>query len=306
MKRRTVFMKLLVSVILLAWSGSVHAGLVTDGLKLSWEGDKGLSRSGTPTYDLQTGDTWADQQSSTFLTVTDEDADSRNWGADVLSTSGSSHSSLPDRAVAVLFDVDISLVVQAADMVSTHTHNSFSIEVWMRSTVKNPGNPFVWFERGGSSGFSLTTGDGNVLGDDGGAGTFNDDVRFCVGQSGGGGGGGQITVDMPDTWNTDWMQVVGVYDGTAGSVALYLDGVLADSASAGASVGWEGGQPGELLGTNGDIGGHGASGVSPFSGSTANGSMAIVRSYERALSAGEVWRNYRFVTDPRGTVMMVR
>ncbi|MCP4472062.1 MAG: LamG domain-containing protein, partial [Gammaproteobacteria bacterium] len=165
------------------------------------------------------------------------------------------------------------------------TNNSASFEIWLRPADLTDSD--VVFETGGvidGTSFTMTDANGNGLADD---------IRFTVRD-----GATKVTVAanlglLLGNVTGEFFQVVGVYernlDGTTDAVRLYINGVLVEEdQSAVALNDWAG---------NGDTGLARVNGGMNVSRMTAfEGEIAILRFYEKAMSASEVQANFSAVS----------
>jgi hypothetical protein len=154
------------------------------------------------------------------------------------------------------FIADDYVVMEENSALNTQTP---SVEVWIKTNATNQ-NGF-WFEKGTvNSQYSL----------------FQEDVRIVWRQS----DRSQSTTTATYLNTTDWAQVVGTY--TSGDRRTYINGILRTSDTQTGAV---------STNTNGmSIGVYG--GFNGGRGYFYNGNIAIVRVYNRVLSASEVLQNY--------------
>ncbi|MCP4389991.1 MAG: LamG domain-containing protein, partial [Gammaproteobacteria bacterium] len=169
------------------------------------------------------------------------------------------------------------------------TNSSASFEIWLRPA--DLADSDVVFETGGGTdgtSFTITDVNGNGLADD---------IRFTVKDS-----ATTVTVSanlgqLLGNVTAEFFQVVGVYDrtpgGTTDAVRLYVNGVLvAEDLSAVALDDWAGGGDTGLARANG---GMNVGGMTAF-----EGEIAILRFYEKAMSASEVQDNFSAVSGAGG------
>jgi hypothetical protein len=154
------------------------------------------------------------------------------------------------------FIADDYIIMQENSALNTQTP---SVEVWIKTNATNQ-NGF-WFEKGQvNTQYSL----------------FQEDTRIVWRQS----DRSQSTTTATYLNTTDWAQVVGTY--TSGDRKTYINGILRTSDTQTGVV---------ATNTNGmSIGVYG--GFNGGRGYFYNGNLAIVRVYNRALSASEILQNY--------------
>ncbi|MGK0480327.1 MAG: arylsulfatase A-like enzyme [Planctomycetota bacterium] len=169
------------------------------------------------------------------------------------------------------------------------TEIPFTVGVWSRS-LSTPSEAIVLLDVGdGQEGFSITIGDGGLLGDDVAAGRF-DDVRVRI-------GGSQspvsaaLTADMPGAWETQAMHIAVTHD-EQGQLILYVQGIEVDRTSLGTPAGWGATETAALWGRSGVLGGDGGAGDRPFAASGGLGDLSGFDLRDRALTRGEIERLY--------------
>ena len=183
----------------------------------------------------------------------------------------------------------------------TGADSAFTVELWTRSIEAEPLQPIVLVDVGDSdAGFSITVGDGALLGDDAGAGRA-DDIRIRV-------GGAlspastTLTHDLPNTWTDQAVHVAATFD-PSGDLVLYLQGIEVQRipmAAPGAL--WGAAEPWSLMGRDGPLGGDGGAGDLPFPALGGLGELTGIGVRDRAFYSAEVERrycrnfNYRYCT----------
>jgi hypothetical protein len=166
----------------------------------------------------------------------------------------------------------------AADGDWTNAGQDVSLELWFRpgSLTHTPTNGQTLFEDGGGTGIGLFLNDDLI------------DFRRANGT-------GSVSSTSISGIAGEFIQVVGVWDFTAGGIMnLYVNGALASTTSGITGGDWSGGD-GAALGTLGQANtggiGNGQANTESF-----DGEMAIFRAYrDRVLTASEVADNYNAV-----------
>ncbi|MFP6667619.1 MAG: LamG-like jellyroll fold domain-containing protein, partial [Pirellulales bacterium] len=158
-----------------------------------------------------------------------------------------------------------------------------TFEIWFKPNNLTGGNQVLWESGGGGDGTSFTIRNGNTL-------------RFTAKD-----GGSNLVIETTLTpeMASDFIQAVAAYDrnnpNPQDTLRLYINGVeVAGSPVTNNNVNdWAGGDKSGLGGRNGAAGGTGA-GVNLNFGTFA-GEIAIVRFYERRMSATDVKKNFDLV-----------
>ena len=317
-----------------AMASLATAAPVALNLQAEWRADQGITQQGTDGNPnaVETADTWDDVQAGTneWTAVDEAGLPGNDWN---LVPTGATGVPFPDVAISKPDTSIAAAYFQHGPVVagSSNAGQPVTFEMWFRSNLDSPPDPFVLFETGASAnGASMTIGDGGVIGDDDGAGR-NDDLRFVLGGNNTA-PDRSITVDMPNDWDEHFVHIVGVYNSTgAGDMAIYLDGVVADQlALADQTTGiiWEGGADAGMFGDFGN--GTGAVGNDgdgtddadePFvnqqglADTWPAAAVGIFRWYDRGLTPVEVAANYNgeLVPEPAtltligmGGLLMVR
>ena len=167
---------------------------------------------------------------------------------------------------------------------------AFSVGLWTRSIEAQPGEDLVLLDVGDASeGFSITVGDGGLVGDDG-ASNQADDLRVCL-RGAQSGQTTSATVDLPGNWTGELVHLLMTYD-AAGDLVIYLQG--SEAARVPAQSGEIGNLDTELwslFGRVGALGGAGGPGPGPFNAHSCIGELGGVTIQSRAMSRQEVERN---------------
>jgi len=176
------------------------------------------------------------------------------------------------------------------DITDNPSNSSASFEIWFRPS--DLADFDVVFETGGGvDGTSIIITDVD-------ADSLYDDLQFIVKDNG---TMVTVTADLSAVIGNvtgEFIQVIGVYDknysGTNDRVQLFINGALVDERQATSLNDWAGGNNTGLARVNGNIN---------VGGSTAfEGDIAILRFYEKALTAGEVQGNFDAVSGGTGAL----
>ncbi len=186
--------------------------------------------------------------------------------------------------IAAAYQFDGSAVAQFQDLAGIQ-NTPVTFEVWFRP-ADNLGQE-VLLELGGSTGTSFSL-DG-------------EDLRFVTS-----GGGTNVVLPAADYLTPerirDFVQVVGVIDPTEGHTAFYVDGQRMATVDEAPSL-WTGTDDNGLGGIDNLVGGASAFDFTGYE--NFEGEIAIYRMYQRALSPGEVWTNYRAVVPEPASVLQI-
>ena len=169
--------------------------------------------------------------------------------------------------------------------------SDFTVELWTRSIDIDPLQPIVLVDVGdGSAGFSITVGDGGLMGDDAAPGRA-DDVRIRIGGAMSP-ASATLTHDLPNSWTDGVVHVTFTFD-PAGDLVLYLQGLEVQRipmAAPGAL--WGATNPWSLMGRDGALGGDGGAGDLPFPALGGHGELSGIGVRDRAFFSPEVERRY--------------
>ena len=259
--------------------------VVRNGLRGEWLGDAGISRAGDFPLVLEANDTWEDTVAKAKLTVkdTDEAQDLQVVEATTGATSAVSLTGITPNARLE----GVAFIAKDGNAEA----QPVTFEFWYRNGDLS--KDVTLFETGGTAyGSSLTIGDGGIVGDDGEDQLERrDDLRFRLG-GGSSAASASVTVDLPNSADTEFVHIVAVYGGNGSHV--YINGSLAGSGTPSNKIKWQGGNTAALLGqAGGATGGGGGAGDLPFVGDNDGaGSVSVFRWYGRGLSTAEVAINY--------------
>ncbi|MCA9247387.1 MAG: hypothetical protein KDA42_09740, partial [Planctomycetales bacterium] len=250
-----------------------------------WTGDS------APASPLAGGEVWTDIISGRDYTVNATEPLLR-----LLPTAGTRHENLPSRAFSKTGDG--SYLTGPGTMGLT---GGAAFEIWFDSTLADAGENWSLFETGGATlGTSLTIGNAGLIGDDTAAGRF-DDLRFTIKGSGGSLPDGTITVDLPNDWNSDFVQILGVYDPDAangGAVVLYLNGREVGRTEGTGLINYDGTDGTAVFGEFNDVGGNNPAFDPDVQ--RAQGDVALLRLYDEAMSATDVLHTFSNVSGHLG------
>jgi hypothetical protein len=174
--------------------------------------------------------------------------------------------------------------------------HSASLEMWIK--LSNLTRNQVLFETGnGSSGLSLSVGDGNADG-------VHDEIRFRVLSSNGQFLTGSAEIDRFANPTADFVQISAVVsdDNNQRFIELYVNGALMSRVEGvGLEAGrldWDGADYAGLGGSVGSgLGGDGGGGLRPFAGNFA-GQIARLRFQDHAINGSQVRANYNALLHP--------
>ena len=174
---------------------------------------------------------------------------------------------------------------------STGADSAFTVELWTRSVEVDPLHPIVILDVGdGDAGFSMTVGDGGLMGDDSEPGRA-DDVRIRIGGAMSP-ASATLTHDLPNSWSDGVVHVAFTFD-PSGDLVLYLQGleVAATTMPAPGAL-WGAASTWSLMGRNGALGGDGGTGDLPFPADGGLGELSGIGVRDRAFFRPEVERRY--------------